>query len=74
LPKIKEWLKNNYADNIKSVSFLLHNEHGFSQAPYEEIDEETYNKMAENLTFVKVSTEGDDLEGIGCTGGACPIK
>jgi ribonucleoside-triphosphate reductase len=41
---IKEWLRLNYK-NVKSVSFLLHNEHGFKQAPLEEIDEGTYFDM-----------------------------
>ena len=37
LPELKEWLKANYNEHLKSVSFLLHSEHGFLQAPYEEI-------------------------------------
>jgi hypothetical protein len=40
LPEIKQWLKENYKDSVKSVSFLLHSEHGFKQAPYEEITKE----------------------------------
>src|SRR3989338_6880183 len=37
---IKSWLKNNYTNNIKSCSFLLHHDHNFQQAPYEEITKE----------------------------------
>jgi len=37
LNDLKAWLKNNYEHNIKSVSFLLFKDHGFKQAPYQEI-------------------------------------
>ena len=47
LEDIKNWLKENYDNNIKSVSFLLHSDHGFSQAPYEEIDENYLNALKE---------------------------
>lgn len=33
LPEIKEWLRKNYNDGVKSISFLLHSDHGFDQAP-----------------------------------------
>ena len=35
LEELKEWLKVNYKSGIKSVSFLLRQEHGFKQAPYQ---------------------------------------
>lgn len=79
LEDIKEWLRKNYKNNIKSVSFLLHSEHGFKQAPYEEIDERTYNKLKsktkpiESIVGKKIQS-GDSLEGIECEGGSCPIK
>ena len=41
---IKEYLAENRHE-MKSVSFLLHSEHGFDQAPLEEIDKKTYNKI-----------------------------
>jgi hypothetical protein len=34
LPEIKKYLAKNYKNNHKSLSFLLHSEHGFKQAPY----------------------------------------
>ena len=49
LVEIKEWLRKNYKNSIKSVSFLLHQEHGFAQAPYEEIDEATYKKLTTGI-------------------------
>lgn len=76
LPEIKEWLRNNYKNNIKSVSFLLHQDHGFEQAPYEEIDTETYKKLSlavKKVTPTKIGN-GHVLDGLECEGGACPIR
>lgn len=76
LPEIKEWLKVNYDSSIKSVSFLLHSDHGFQQAPYEEIDEATYHKMVKKLNFDNLKVNSDDslLHNLECDSGGCPIK
>lgn len=77
LPEIRAWLADNYSEGLKSVSFLLHSDHGFDQAPLEEIDEDTYNKMKENTTPITgVSFNEDDISGdqVGCESGICPIK
>lgn len=76
LDDIKEWLKKNYTLNIKSCSFLLHNEHGFAQAPYEEITEDKYNELIKKvvpITSGNINTE-DDTQLEECKGGICPIK
>jgi ribonucleoside-diphosphate reductase alpha chain/ribonucleoside-triphosphate reductase len=76
LAEIKDWLRKNYKNNIKSVSFLLHSEHGFAQAPYEEITEEAYKKLrstVKKVTAVSIGN-GQTLEGLECDGGACPIR
>jgi hypothetical protein len=75
LESIKGWLENNYL-NVKSVSFLLHNEHGFKQAPLEEIDEGTYLDMKSSVTPI-TSLEQlsmDDIEIADCDSGACPVR
>jgi hypothetical protein len=76
LPQIKEWLKKNYNDNVKTVSFLLHSDHGFDQAPLEEISKEKYEEMIKDITpITDVSLQESDLElNIECEGGACPVK
>jgi hypothetical protein len=76
LDDIKEWLSKNYKNNIKSVSFLLHQDHGFDQAPYEEISKETYNKIKKNIKKMKTQaiSNGKQIEGLECAGGVCPIK
>lgn len=77
LPAIKRWLKANYNDNLKTVSFLLHSEHGFDQAPLEEITKEKYDNMTKSvkpITNVEVNEADIDESQIGCEGGVCPIK
>jgi hypothetical protein len=48
LPEIKEWLRKNYNNGVKSISFLLHSDHGFDQAPLEAITKDRYKKMVRN--------------------------
>lgn len=77
LPKIKRWLKENYNNNLKTVSFLLHSEHGFDQAPLEEITKEEYDKRVKSvkqITNCEVKESDISSDQIGCEGGACPIK
>ena len=74
LDEIRDWLKDNYEKSLKTVSFLLHNDHGFAQAPYEEITEEQYEKMISKLKPIESLNSGEVLEGIECEGGACPIR
>jgi ribonucleoside-triphosphate reductase len=76
LPEIQAWLKDNLEESIKSVSFLLHSEHGFKQAPYEEINEMQYIGMCAQvrpLTQMK-GLSGEMLDMAECAGGACPIR
>jgi ribonucleoside-triphosphate reductase (thioredoxin) len=76
LPEIKKWLKENYKESIKTVSFLLHQEHGFQQAPYEEITKEKYDELMKKIKPIKFAKieggEGLDVEE--CSKGICPIK
>ncbi len=76
LNDLKAWLKENYEHNIKSVSFLLFKNHGFKQAPYQEIDEATYltaSSKVKPLTNIS-TTSTDMLDMAECAGGACPIR
>ena len=76
MDSIKEWLKENYNDNLKTVSFLLHSEHGFDQAPMEEISEEKYLEMSERARPIEsVDIKETDLkDSFECETGVCPIK
>lgn len=76
LPEIKDWLLKNYNDSIKAVSFLLYSEHGFMQAPYEEITEEQYKKINKKVKPIENTTiaENSILDNFECISGACPVK
>ena len=76
LDEIKQWLKENYENSIKSVSFLRHQDHGFHQAPYEEISKETYEKLISKIKPLDIQqlNTGELLSGIECSGGACPVR
>jgi ribonucleoside-triphosphate reductase len=81
LPEIKEWLRKNYNDGVKSISFLLHSDHGFDQAPLEAITKERYEEMVRNTKPI-TSVEGichnaEDEKYIGegeCAGGTCALR
>lgn len=77
LPAIKRWLKENYNDNLKTVSFLLHSEHGFDQAPFEEISKEEYekrSKVVEPITSIAQIKELEVESYDECSTGVCPVK
>jgi ribonucleoside-diphosphate reductase alpha chain/ribonucleoside-triphosphate reductase len=76
LDEIKQWLSENYV-NVKSVSFLLHNEHGFDQAPLEEITEAKYLELSASVTTISSFDETinlSDMDIADCEGGACPVR
>jgi ribonucleoside-triphosphate reductase len=79
LPEIKEWLRKNYNTSVKTISFLLHSDHHFSQAPFEKITEEEYNEMVlkckpiTNLDGI-CYTENDEDNLEVCTSGICPTR
>lgn len=76
LEAIKDWLAKNYSASVKTISFLLHSEHGFQQAPMEEITKEIYEQLAANVKPIgTVSFKEEDIIGSDeCATGVCPIK
>jgi hypothetical protein len=74
LPAIKEYLSKYYNKHFKSLSFLLHSEHGFDQAPLEEISEEEYNKLVKNTRLITSVDSAEFESGDECASGMCPIK
>lgn len=74
IPEIKEYLKENYKENHKSLSFLLHSEHGFAQAPYEEITEEQYNELVAKTKIISSIASAEFDSNDECAAGACPIR
>lgn len=75
LDDIKAWLEENYDDSVKSVSFLLHEDHGFALPPLEECTKEEYERMVASLDLsVPLVKSSDDLLLEDCATGACPIR
>lgn len=75
LPEIKKWLKKNYNKGVKTMSFLLHKDHGFAQAPYEEITKEQFDTYSAKVKPITSGDVNDDqLESMECSSGVCPIR
>ena len=74
-----EWMWNN-RKYYNGLSVLPYNGGTYQQAPFEDCDEETYNKMMKSLNNVDLSkvvelTDNTDLTGeLACAGGACEVK
>lgn len=74
IDEIKEWLKKNLSQ-LKTISFLCHQDHGFDQAPLEAISKEDYEKAIKKITPVELTEIGSgDIESMECEGGVCPVK
>lgn len=74
LPAIKEYINKFYRNNHKTLSFLLHSEHGFQQAPYQEITKAEYDLLMSQTTPI-TSVDSANFDGADeCAGGMCPIR
>jgi ribonucleoside-diphosphate reductase alpha chain len=72
------WIYNNFSD-VSGVSLLPHSDHIYKQAPYSEIDEETYNRLVAEFPYVDWSlfSESEDTttgtQELACSSGSCEI-
>ena len=77
IERIKNWLQKNFG-SIKCVSFLLKQDHGFKQAPYEAISRGEYLDLVENVTPITEATistlESENQLNVDCDGGGCGIR
>lgn len=75
IPQIKEWLANNLSE-LKTISFLCHNDHGFKQAPKEAISQEQFEKLSKKIKPLDTDTvsQGSEIDSLECAGGVCPVK
>jgi ribonucleoside-triphosphate reductase len=72
---IKNYLREHFKHEIKTVSFLLYYGHGFDQAPYETITKEQYDDMIKNIKQItSIEVKEDEFTIMDCDTGACPIK
>jgi ribonucleoside-triphosphate reductase len=77
LPSIRDYLAANYKISVKSVSFLLHQDHGFRQAPYEEITQSQYEELSSKARPIQSLDDVEErtlLDSAECTTGLCPIR
>ena len=77
IPKIKEWFAENLSQ-IKTISFLCRDDHGFKQAPKEKISKEQYIELSSKIKAIKLDSLSDEEFAINgsleCEKGVCPIK
>ena len=75
------WVYENF-DFMSGVSFLPFSDHSYTQAPYQDINEEDYkeliSKMPQNVDWVKLSEyEKSDMtlgsQELACTAGVCEV-
>ncbi len=76
--EVSEWMWNN-RDAYNGIAVLPYDGGGYEQAPFEDCNEETYNKMCKtlgnlDLTQIWETEDQTSLQGeIACAGGACEI-
>lgn len=65
----------SYEDRLKGIAFLPATQHGYPQAPYEEITGEKYGELVENLKPLAGTLQHEhDLEARFCEGGRCDFR
>lgn len=82
--KEHEWLEvgawvYKHLESIGGVSFLPHSDHVYQQAPYQDIDEETYNRLSSEFPAIDWEAfdkyEVDDstvvMHELACSNGSC---
>ena len=74
ISEIRDYLNKHYRNNHKSLSFLLHSEHGFKQAPYEEITKEQYEELLSKTKIITSIGSAEFEGGDECATGACPVR
>ena len=84
--KNDEWLEigawvYKHLDKLGGVSFLPHNDHVYPQAPYQDIDADTYHKLVaefpdiiwENFDAYETDDSTVKMQELACVNGACEI-
>ena len=80
--KVGAWVYNKF-DKLSGVSFLPHDGGSYKQAPYQEVNEDEYNKWLEehplptldwsDLRFYETEDTTTGSQELACTGGACEV-
>jgi len=79
--EVGAWLWENF-DSVSGVSFLPYSGHTYQQAPYEEITEEQYNALVEqmpvdvewrNLNLYEKTDQTIGTQTLACSNGVCEL-
>ena len=77
--EVGAWVYKHF-DEISGISFLPHSDHSYQQAPYQEVDKETFRKALKEtpqlIEFEELIEEDDFTEAsqtLACTGTSCEI-
>jgi len=79
--EVGAWVYEHF-DEMSGVSFLPYSEHTYQQAPYQDVDEETYKKALEampkeirweDLSFYEFDDNTTGSQELACSSGACEI-
>ena len=78
-PAVGAWVWKHF-DEISGISFLPWDGGSYRQAPYEEINEETYNQLLAGMPpevnwndFIETDDNVEGAQTLACTAGACEI-
>lgn len=77
---VADWVYNHF-DDIGGVSFLPHSDHVYAQAPYQEIDEQTYQELKarmpevdwKELSAFEKEDQTTGTQTLACVGATCEI-
>jgi ribonucleoside-triphosphate reductase (thioredoxin) len=76
--EVGAWVYKHF-DELGGVSFLPHSDHSYKQAPYQEIDKDTYEAWAKDFPvihwdkFVEVEDTLENTKELACVAGVCEI-
>jgi len=76
--EVGEWMWEN-RENFTALSVLPFSDHSYIQAPFEDVDEETYNELVGHLHDINLDDviEGVDATNLqaeaACGGGGCEV-
>ncbi len=79
--EIAAWVYKNF-DILSGVSFLPHSDHSYRQAPYQEINEDEYNKFVSdydielnwiNLQKIELEDNTTNTKELACSAGVCEL-
>ena len=78
--EVGAWVFKHF-DEISGISFLPHSDHSYVQAPYQEVDKETFRqalaKTPQLIEFEELLEYDDNTEGaqtLACVGNSCEVQ